>query len=218
MALLRDAQTLAEVSLMEAGRPRSNRLVTAVREMLAAQGCAPGELDLVAVGHGPGSFTGLRVGIVFAKTLAYITGTPVIGVPTFAAVVQPLQADWPVVEVVEDLRQGRVACQEFYRDQDRWVSRGEIAVAALADWSQRDRSDRLLTGPGLIRLERQLPGGSFPADWNIAPTPTHQATAPAIAHLGTELFRQQGPTDPFQLAPLYIRPSAAEEQAQKRSR
>ncbi len=216
VALLRDEQILAEVSLMEAGRPRSNRLVSAVREMLAAQGCAVEALDVLAVGHGPGSFTGLRVGIVFAKTLAYITGKPVIGVPTFAAVVQPLPADWPVVEVVEDLRQGRVASQEFRQNQDRWVSQGEIAVETLADWSQRERSAQLLTGPGLSRLERQLPGGTFPVDWNIAPASAHHATAPAIARLGFQLFNEQGPTDPFQLAPLYIRPSAAEEQAQNR--
>jgi tRNA threonylcarbamoyladenosine biosynthesis protein TsaB len=64
VALLRDEQILAEVSLMEAGRLRSNRLVSAVREMLAAQGCAVEALDVLAVGHGPGSFTGLRVGVL----------------------------------------------------------------------------------------------------------------------------------------------------------
>ena len=85
------ATHLSVVALGSAGRPSARdvadvgrrhgpALLEQIDRVLAAAGLRPSELSLVVAGTGPGSFTGLRVGLATAKTLAYVTGVAVIGV------------------------------------------------------------------------------------------------------------------------------------------
>src|SRR4051794_8320527 len=66
--------------------PRHGRaLLPMVRDLLARSGLALRDLDVLAVGLGPGSYTGLRIGLTAAKTLAYATGVPLIGLDSLEA-------------------------------------------------------------------------------------------------------------------------------------
>ncbi|MFH0794629.1 MAG: tRNA (adenosine(37)-N6)-threonylcarbamoyltransferase complex dimerization subunit type 1 TsaB, partial [bacterium] len=84
------------IALMEDGEMRalwnqdslssySELLLPAVKEILAKVGWTPADLDGIAVSRGPGSFTALRIGMSVAKTLAYGTGKPLVGVSTLEA-------------------------------------------------------------------------------------------------------------------------------------
>ncbi|MFN5976898.1 MAG: tRNA (adenosine(37)-N6)-threonylcarbamoyltransferase complex dimerization subunit type 1 TsaB, partial [Planctomyces sp.] len=70
LALSADGQLLSERVLESEGRRHAQTLVSEVGLLLSGQGLTVGDLSAVAVSIGPGSFTGLRVGLVFAKTLA----------------------------------------------------------------------------------------------------------------------------------------------------
>src|SRR6516225_1540671 len=74
-------------------RRHARDLAPAVAELLNAESWTPRDVHGVVVGHGPGSYTGLRVGIMAAKVFAYATGAALIAVDTFAAIA--LQAPEP---------------------------------------------------------------------------------------------------------------------------
>lgn len=80
-------EVLAEASHLDARR-HAEALPRLVREALDVSGVAPGDLDLIAVGVGPGPFTGLRVGVAFARATAHALGIPAGGVMTLDAIAQ----------------------------------------------------------------------------------------------------------------------------------
>ena len=71
IALSENSDVLAQRELARAGRRHAQTLVLEVAELLESHSLQPDQIDVVAVSHGPGSFTGLRVGVVFAKTFAW---------------------------------------------------------------------------------------------------------------------------------------------------
>ncbi|MBM3586696.1 MAG: tRNA (adenosine(37)-N6)-threonylcarbamoyltransferase complex dimerization subunit type 1 TsaB [Alphaproteobacteria bacterium] len=115
VALLRD-DALLSAALHEAPRGHPSALPPMAEQVLAEAGAAPASLDAIAVGVGPGGFTGLRTAIALAEGLAQALGKPVMGVTTgeaLASAVPPSaragQALWSVL----DKRQGRVVLEIF---------------------------------------------------------------------------------------------------------
>jgi tRNA threonylcarbamoyl adenosine modification protein YeaZ len=92
IALVEGGAVVAERSLTASGRRHARTLVPELGELLRNTGHTPTEVDVVAVSIGPGSFTGLRVGVVCAKTFAYATGCRIIGIDTFLAVATGMSA------------------------------------------------------------------------------------------------------------------------------
>ncbi len=84
------------VSLREsgAGREHASKLALFIEEVFAQGQFAPGDLDAVAVGKGPGSYTGLRIGVSMAKGLCYALGIPLIAVGSLESMVQVALADY----------------------------------------------------------------------------------------------------------------------------
>ncbi len=98
----------SERSVVEA-RIHSEKLLSLVREVCAESGIALQDLGGVAVSLGPGSFTGLRIGLSSAKGLCMALGKPIMGVPTFDAVARAALAEHPgasAVAILVDARQG----------------------------------------------------------------------------------------------------------------
>ena len=110
VALWSDGQTLASLNEPMA-RGHQERLAPMVAEALAAAGLKPAALDRIAVTTGPGSFTGLRVGLAFAKGMALALDRPCIGVGTLEALA--LGQDAAFVAACLDARRGRVYLQAF---------------------------------------------------------------------------------------------------------
>ena len=115
-------------------------LLPLIDEVLAAGGVALRALDLLAVSIGPGSFTGLRIGLSVAKGLALATGLPVVGVPTLAAYADTAGPRPGLVCPVLDARKGEVYAAAFHwpEEPDR-RRRGQAAalVASTAPTSRR---------------------------------------------------------------------------------
>ena len=84
------------VSLRESdeGRDHAKKVAVFVDELLRETGVAPDELDAVAVGKGPGSYTGLRIGVSFAKGLCYGLNIPLVAVGSLDALAEVAVAKW----------------------------------------------------------------------------------------------------------------------------
>jgi tRNA threonylcarbamoyladenosine biosynthesis protein TsaB len=112
VALAEGDQVIAARSLEEARR-HARDLAPALHELLAERSWAARSLEAIFVSRGPGSYTGLRVGVMSAKVLAYATGCALLAVDTFAALAR--QSGAKLVDVIADAQQERVYAQRFWR-------------------------------------------------------------------------------------------------------
>jgi tRNA threonylcarbamoyladenosine biosynthesis protein TsaB len=143
-ALVRDGDVLGE----RAGR--AAEVLADADELMRAAGCTPRDLDLLAVGVGPGSFTGVRIGLAAARGVALALDLPVAGVSTLEA----LAAGAPGAEPVIDARRGEI-----------FVAASGHARCLAPDVFEVD-AGRTYVGDGAIRYREtiQAAGGVVPAD------------------------------------------------------
>ena len=99
---LGDAPSTSRAVAWHAGHQHGGTLLPAIESLLRDAGVARADLAAVVVGTGPGAFTGLRVGLATAKTMAHELGCPIIAIPTAAALataIAPRVAGWPILIV-----------------------------------------------------------------------------------------------------------------------
>jgi tRNA threonylcarbamoyladenosine biosynthesis protein TsaB len=194
---------------LEETRRHARDLAPAVGALLAEQGWAPRDLAAVMVSKGPGSYTGLRVGVMSAKAFAYATGCSLIGIETFAALAVQAPAAALVLDVVADAQQDRVYVQRFGRAEGEYLptARGPLSIRPFADWLGDLDKAPWITGPGLRGKEARVPAAiqvTAPEVWEIQPV--------SLLQLGLARYDAGQRDDLWTLEPLYLRPSAAEQQ------
>jgi tRNA threonylcarbamoyladenosine biosynthesis protein TsaB len=165
---------------------RTSDVLVAVDEACRTAGVTPHELDAIAVGAGPGSFTGLRIGMATGKGIAFATGRPLWAVSSLAA----LALDGPdgVVVAVLDARKGEIFAGTFEK-------RGG-AVTALGP-------ERVLAPAGLEVPDGAVVVGDVPSLCSVAATPTAVSVIRlALAGSRADVLVAGAPT--------YIRASEAE--------
>src|SRR5262245_35637944 len=111
---------LGEVRRLDESRRHARDLAPVVADLCAAQGWKTRELEGVIVSLGPGSYTGLRVGIISAKALAYATGCALLGIETFAAIARQSPEDAQRVDVLADAQQKKIYVQRWCRAGAKW--------------------------------------------------------------------------------------------------
>jgi tRNA threonylcarbamoyladenosine biosynthesis protein TsaB len=117
-------------------RGHAELLMPMLRDVMAEAGLAFGELDLIAVTTGPGSFTGIRVGLAGARGLALASGLPLLGITAFeaiAAAVSPAERRGAALIVAIDSRRGDLFIQSFAVDGTASSAPAALAPAALGD-------------------------------------------------------------------------------------
>lgn len=151
VAVSDDAAVLAEITIAGQARP-TDQLMTAVQQVLAAAGVALADVDGVAVSAGPGSFTGIRVGVTAAKTLAYTLGKPVTAVSSLDALAANVPAPrWPLWVLV-DARKEKLYAARYEMSSNAWPSRvGEEQLVTLEQLLPQLTGELLILGDGLVR-------------------------------------------------------------------
>ena len=184
------------------------RLLSAAEEALVAAGVGWEAVDRLAVGVGPGSFTGLRIGIATARALAQGRGLPIVGVSTLEALARGAEA--PLVLAAIDARRGEIfaaayqTLEQAQRGQTplRVVERfGPAALSpeALAERVRALPARPLAVGDGAVRFRDSLEaaGALVPPDSDGV----HRLRAEHVCRLGAE----GSPTDRDALLPDYLR-------------
>jgi tRNA threonylcarbamoyladenosine biosynthesis protein TsaB len=204
------AAPLAPLATIQLPRhPRSAAsLLPAIDGLLREHQRRPQDVELIAVAQGPGSFTGLRVGITAAKTLAYALGRPLTAVHSLAASAWAAGPASGRVWAVLDAQRQQLYAASFASPTDLATATPPTAVYDVEAWLAQLRPGDVATGPPLVQLAARLPAGV-----QAAPSDRLQADALAVAQLGWEAWLGGRLADPFALAPAYYRASAAEEKA-----
>lgn len=215
IALRRDGKPVAERELEQSRRRHAQTLISEIQQLLKANQLAPNDVELVAVSHGPGSFTGLRVGIVFAKTFSYVVGCPIVAVDTLQAVAAAVTGeafrDVTELHVVSDAQREQLFVSRFQRQPDEWwKSAGPIEIVDYEAWCDEAAGKAsaafAVSGTGLPKVVDDLASSvcRVPEDMWIPRAAQVAALAERQAEAGQF-------ADPFELEPFYLRKSSAEE-------
>jgi|GEM_PF-472877 len=218
-------QTVGQ-TLLSADERTAESLLPAMGGLLDRANWPPTSIQLVSVVTGPGSFTGLRMGVTTAKTFAYAADAKLVGIHTLAAIARPLvggsiqqKGSSPPGDFGQQGSCGRLWAILNAQRQELFVASFEPAsplppvpttqVMGISAWLDLLEPGDRVTGPPLEKLASLLPEGVQSAEerwW--------QPAAVMVGQLGIALAQQGGAVSPMQLTPQYYRQSAAEEKIQ----
>lgn len=189
----------------------SERLIGDVDALLKDAGVTLAELDCLAVDIGPGSFTGVRLGVMTVKTWADVTGKPVIGVNALEALAEETAGIWPGITVsVVRARPGAVYACAFRPEREDMIPLNPpemMTVVKLASLSASLLEPNLLfLGDGIARNREEIESALL--DARITPVfgGAESPRAGIVAAIGARRFAAGLLDDPLSLAPLYISP------------
>ena len=217
VALLEGSNVLVREALDPVKRSAIT-LAPAIASVLCLAGKDSGELDFVATTVGPGSFTGLRVGVTMAKMLSYALRCDLVGLNTLDVLAAQ------VLEAGQVGARGNVHAVLDAQRKELFVGRYQVSVEnserlcrfndgdtiLSADaWLKSLATGDVVTGSGLMRWKDKLPPGVI-----IAPNEYFEADAGTIGRLALREHAAGRRDDLWTFSPLYIRPSYADEKRQ----
>jgi tRNA threonylcarbamoyladenosine biosynthesis protein TsaB len=188
-------------------------LLPLIEEVLSAGACRLRDLDIVAVSIGPGSFTGLRIGLSVAKGLALAAGLPLVGVPTLEAYAQSLGVRPGMLCPVLDARKGEVYSATFSWHEKVLRTDWPAAVLRPEALAERVAPPGIVFGDGVDAFEavfrRRLRSGV-----EIVSARQRPPRGAVVAALGAARADGGGAGLPVDLEPTYIRAPEAERDQQ----
>jgi len=207
IALSEDGRILAEEQFAH-GLMHAAQIVAIIDRLCRQQGWGAKDVHELYVSAGPGSFTGLRIGITLAKTMALATGVKLVAVPTVRVLAENAPAEARNVIIVLDAKRDQIFTARFERVGDEWAEREGAHLDSLSAMIERSPRPVWLLGEG-IPYHRKF----IADDPSVIVTEEDRwrARAAAVAKIGREMAQQGQFADPFTLTPIYIRPPEAEE-------
>ena len=211
LALLDQGEPIAELSL-KIRTNYSEKLIMALETLLQAAGVKLKDVGGVAVGQGPGTFTGLRVGVGTAKALAFSLDTPLWGIGTLPAMIGTTGCQGGKFLALLDARQGfSFGAAYQWAPEGMLTSLEEASLRPMKTWWDRAQQvswDGVIMTPGTREAF-----ASRGLDWTEAGRPRlflGGNLARSIGRLAWRRSLDQDQDDPLTLVPHYLKPSDAE--------
>jgi tRNA threonylcarbamoyladenosine biosynthesis protein TsaB len=211
-AVVGEGRILSEVSLDEK-YIHAEKLMTQVDTVLTQSGCTLSQLDAIAISIGPGSFTGLRIGLSVAKGLTFASGKPLTAVPTLLALAQRvvderIASDSEHVLAALDARRDEVYCQWFGVTGEKARPLGtecDMSVARLIDEEREGRV--FITGDAQAKLRQALQTSTkhHGLEWTFVPERVARCNAGTVGRIGEMLMMRGEVADVATLEPRYIK-------------
>lgn len=215
-AVMDDARLLGEYSLSQE-MSHSERIVPMIDEILSGLGLNIKDIDLYAVATGPGSFTGLRIGVATMKAFAHMFDKAIIGVPTIEGLAFNLPHNGIVVPML-DARRNRV-----YTGIYSWKN-GKLNTIMRADAVEIDKllekldlsyDDIVVSGDGAI-LYREKIDNLLEGKVRYSTMGANYCRASSIGELALIKYNNGYKDDYYTLVPNYLRKSQAERELEKK--
>lgn len=205
---LAEGDRLLTQATLDRSRQHTRDLIPQCQRLCNEQSCTPRDLNAIAVSIGPGSYTGLRVGMMTAKTLAYALNKPLLAIPTFDIIAhQNFAADPAILSltVIADGQQDKVYVQLYERSTSS--AQDSLSILPGEPWRAALAAGTALSGPGLRQQKPLLPPSMY-----LLPDTLWDPGLSSLLALALIDFHEHKFADAFTLEPLYLRASSAEEQ------
>lgn len=215
VALARDEQIIASDTFQH-GLQHAAGVLPMIDRLMRGQGLIPTDLNHVYVSAGPGSFTGLRIGITMAKTLAMSLGCKIVAIPTTHVLLQNAPADAREVIIVLDAKRGQIFTARYTRNpgidrddlKNAWIENEREHLDTLTAILNRAGRPVHLIGEGIPYHRESIPEQ---AEVIVTDESLWRARAEAVATLGIDLARSNAFSNSLTLTPIYVRLPEAEE-------
>ncbi len=197
-------------AIARAARQHGRDLIPCIQEILDTAHLTMHEIELVGVGVGPGSYTGLRVGVMAAKTIAYATSAVLVGLDTLEAIARNAAGEATRIAVIADAQRGDLYVAEWERDCAGGPLRltRPCEVEPMSAWIRGLAPTAVVVGPALesATIRALIPPHRLPADpGSNFPAGRH------LIQLALAAYTKGIHDDLWNLEPRYLRKSSAEE-------
>lgn len=216
VALVESGAVVAE-EVFSQGLQHAAGLLPIIDSLMRGRGRTPGDLEQVYVSAGPGSFTGLRIGITVAKAIALASRrVKLVAVPTVRVLAENAPAEARQLVIVLDAKRGQIFTARFERDGDGdWLEREPAHLDSLAEVLARSPRPVHLLGEGIPYHRAHIPSSG---DVIVPGEEAWRPRAAVVAQLGMAMAAAGQFTEPDRLTPIYVRKPEAEEKWEKANR
>jgi tRNA threonylcarbamoyladenosine biosynthesis protein TsaB len=206
--------TVIAAKRLDGFRRHVQDLAPVMSDLLIGANWGPTQVYGVAVSLGPGSYTGLRVGVMSAKAFAFATGCRLVGIPTFDVLARQFDVPALRLDVIADALKDKLYVQGYARRgaTEEWTTAMELAIVPKQAWLSRVTGDLAVSGPGVPLVEKDLPTAILVAD-----PAQRQPALQALLDLAEISDGDANPAVALTMEPIYVRPSSAEEQWAERT-
>ena len=208
VALMGDQALISEY-ILNVQATHSERLLPSIDRLLEETGLHFSELSGIAVTVGPGSFTGLRIGLASAKGLAMASSLPLVGVSTLEAMARNLPfCRYPICPLL-NARKGEVYWSLYQFEGEKVIQMEQDAVSPPEAVANRIREKTVFLGCGAVDYARRIKE-ILEERALFAPLIAGTVRASVVAEMGMERLKRGEKDDPAALVPRYVRRSEAE--------
>ena len=208
VAIVEDGRVLVEDQFPH-GLKHAAEIIPRIDRLCRVRGWKPGELRELYVSAGPGSFTGLRIGVTLAKTLAFATGARIVGVPSVRVLAHNAPAEARNLIIVLDAKRDQIFTARLRRNEaGNWQEDEPAHLDDLRSMLSRSPRPVHLLGEGIPYHQKFIleePGIV------VTPDELWRARAEAVAREGMRMALDGQFTDADRFVPIYIRRPEAEE-------
>jgi tRNA threonylcarbamoyladenosine biosynthesis protein TsaB len=208
VAIVEEGRVLAEDEFAH-GLQHAAEIIPRIDRLCREQGWTPADFHEVYVSAGPGSFTGLRIGVTLAKTLAFATGARIVAVPSVEVLARNASPDAQDLIIVLDAKRDQIYTSRLARAAQGWAEREPAHLDDLPSMLARAPRPVHLLGEGIPYHQKFIPADD--PQIIVCPPDSWRARASAVAELGFRLAQEGHFAELDTFAPIYVRRPEAEE-------
>lgn len=217
-AVLDEERLLGEFSLNQE-MTHSENLVPMIKEVLDSLNLQISDIDLYGVSLGPGSFTGLRIGIATVKSFAHVFDKPIVGISTLEGLAFNLTFDGIIVPMI-DARRNRVYTGIYKWQKGRIINvlkPSIMEIKELLELLNGDYDNIMVNGNGALLYEDKIKD-ILKDKVNLSPISLNSCRAASIAELALLKDKEENKYDYYNIVPDYLRESQAQRELRKKER
>ena len=209
VALATEDKVIGEFTL-QTTKTHSEKLLPAIDMLCRFAGVSAMDLEAIAVSTGPGSFTGLRIGLATAKALSYANSLPLIGVPTLQGLAYNFAGSNQLIVPILDAQKGYVYAAFYRFEQGQLQEILPVTIMSASElYSKLAVSDQatILLGEatGIVAAERENSDKVVVADNHLL-----MPSASSVAMAAFQMYNKGLTSDAMTLVPIYVRRAEAE--------